>query len=426
MAFRTGTSGLGVFPDTAGAGCDVASQPTLIGRLGGTGPCAHEPPGGGMAGRGRTIVVGAAFVALVGAGLEAALADGSTTPSVYTACLGGGILYGVTTSTTPPTCKRGDVIVSWNSVGPQGPQGLQGLTGAAGPPGQQGPKGDTGATGPTGPGITVAGEPAGSSCANGGVSLSGIGVGYVCNGPQGARGANGNTILSGNGGPGTIGVDGDFYIDEVNHLLYGPKASGAWPGSGVSLIGPKGDTGAAGTNGNTILNGSGAPTSIGTNGDFYLDTSTSTLYGPKTDSGWGTGTSLIGASPAPVVTGHFTANPSPNQVSRSTLFTHNGFALTSECNNQSYFGHSGSRVIGGGGDWVYLDDTGSTDVLHYSSSTNDLQGPLHEGGAVTHSRWFAGVGSDTISADIWVDETESGTGTSTVVSCTFDYAITVY
>ena len=46
---------------------------------------------------------------------------------------------------------------------------------------------------------------------------------------------------------------------------------------------------------NTIWNGVGAPDSgVGVVGDFYIDTSTETIYGPKTSGGWGTGISLIG------------------------------------------------------------------------------------------------------------------------------------
>lgn len=44
-----------------------------------------------------------------------------------------------------------------------------------------------------------------------------------------------------------------------------------------------------------MLNGSGAPSSgTGTAGDFYLDTAASRLYGPKVGSSWGSGVSLIG------------------------------------------------------------------------------------------------------------------------------------
>lgn len=45
-----------------------------------------------------------------------------------------------------------------------------------------------------------------------------------------------------------LGVDGDFYIDTNTDTLYGPKASGAWP-AGTSLVGPAGPAGPAGTNG---------------------------------------------------------------------------------------------------------------------------------------------------------------------------------
>jgi hypothetical protein len=47
--------------------------------------------------------------------------------------------------------------------------------------------------------------------------------------------------------------------------------------------------------GKTILNGTVAPSVLtGSVGDFYLNTATSSLYGPKTALGWGTATSLKG------------------------------------------------------------------------------------------------------------------------------------
>ncbi|WP_146617779.1 hypothetical protein [Rhodoplanes serenus] len=45
-----------------------------------------------------------------------------------------------------------------------------------------------------------------------------------------------------------LGVDGDFYIDTNTDTLHGPKASGAWP-AGTSLVGPPGPQGPAGING---------------------------------------------------------------------------------------------------------------------------------------------------------------------------------
>lgn len=51
---------------------------------------------------------------------------------------------------------------------------------------------------------------------------------------------DGTIIHSGNGSPpGTlIGNIGDYYIDNTNHMLYGPY-NGSW-GTGVSLVGPAG------------------------------------------------------------------------------------------------------------------------------------------------------------------------------------------
>ena len=64
-------------------------------------------------------------------------------------------------------------------------------------------------------------------------------------GEDGADGADGKTVLSGAGAPDpTDGADGDFYIDTVTSTLYGPKAT-TWP-TGVSLIGPQGESGVAG------------------------------------------------------------------------------------------------------------------------------------------------------------------------------------
>ena len=54
-------------------------------------------------------------------------------------------------------------------------------------------------------------------------------------------------------------------------------------------------TGPAGADGRTILNGAIAPTiSVGSNGDFYINTATDEIYGPKTAGVWGSPTSLIG------------------------------------------------------------------------------------------------------------------------------------
>lgn len=59
--------------------------------------------------------------------------------------------------------------------------------------------------------------------------------------------------------------------------------------------GLQGEQGIPGIDGATLLSGSGAPTTtLGKNGDFYLDKSSIQIYGPKSSSGWGNPTSLKG------------------------------------------------------------------------------------------------------------------------------------
>jgi len=108
-------------------------------------------------------------------------------------------------------------------------------------------------------------------------------------GPPGPAGVDGQTVLNGSGAPGGgTGQDGDFYIDTDVYDIYGPKAAGVW-GGGTSLVGP------AGADGQTVLNGSGAPGGgTGQDGDFYIDTDVYDIYGPKAAGVWGAGTSLVG------------------------------------------------------------------------------------------------------------------------------------
>jgi hypothetical protein len=57
-----------------------------------------------------------------------------------------------------------------------------------------------------------------------------------------------------------------------------------------------GTSGPQGPRGTGLLNGVGVPPeSLGINGDFYLNTSNMNLYGPKTNSGWGSPTDLVGS-----------------------------------------------------------------------------------------------------------------------------------
>lgn len=152
-------------------------------------------------------------------------------------------------------------------------------------------------------------------------------------GPTGPAGADGATIIYGAVDPTTEGVDGDGYINTVTSTFFGPRAGGVWP-AGVSLVGPQGDTGPTGATGaqgpqgdagpqgatgpagpqgdpgdpgldaNTIFYGTGDPTSgQGADGDFYINTTSHFLFGPKAAGAWPAGTSLIGPTGATGPTG---------------------------------------------------------------------------------------------------------------------------
>ncbi len=136
-------------------------------------------------------------------------------------------------------------------------------------------------------------------------------------GATGSAGADGNSVLSGTSNPtSNVGSQGDFYFNTANSTMWGPKGATSWPAAGVSLIGAtgaKGDTGAAGAAGaagvagatgatgpagKSTLNGTSGPTSADGNvGDFFINTSTNKIYGPKTAGGWpSTGISMVGTA----------------------------------------------------------------------------------------------------------------------------------
>jgi hypothetical protein len=141
----------------------------------------------------KYLTVCSAIAVLCGATLGGLTLGGVTFASpatnTYSACLVAGILIDVHVNATP-TCGHHETLITWN---------------------EQGPKGTTGA--------------------------------------KGTPGAPGTGILNGTTAPTTQGVTGDFYLDTATEVLYGPKAGGTWPGTGTSLVGPKGTKGTKGTSG---------------------------------------------------------------------------------------------------------------------------------------------------------------------------------
>jgi hypothetical protein len=121
----------------------------------------------------------------------------------------------------------------------------------------KGPQGNAGATGPTGlTGATGSQGPAGATGLQGPAGAQGIA------GTNGINGTNGTAVLNGNTNPAAgTGVNGDFYINTATNTIYGPKANGAWP-AGVSLVGPAGVAGPQGPAGATGPAGPTGPTGL--------------------------------------------------------------------------------------------------------------------------------------------------------------------
>lgn len=202
------------------------------------------------------------------------------------------------------------------AIGCPGPQGPQGAPGVTGPPG---------ATGPTG--------------------------------AQGQAGPQGSGVLSGNATPtSNIGSNGDFYLDTSNEGLYGPKAGGAWPASGTTLVGP------AGTNGTSIVTSSGAPTGSCRTGDSDVDLASGEVYSCTSGTWADTGSSIKGpagpAGPADLVN---TGDLVVGLNTTTTLVDENGMTLYAVCTGIS--GSSSTMTI-----YLRADAAGSDLVVAYSSA----------------------------------------------------------
>ncbi len=111
----------------------------------------------------------------------------------------------------------------------------------------------------------------------------------MATGPAGPRG---NSILSGAANPlVTDGLNGDFWLNTTSNILFGPKAAGTWPGSGTSL---------SPAVPNTILTGTVNPSnSLGKNGDYYINITSWNIFGPKAAGVWPAGESIVGADGTP-------------------------------------------------------------------------------------------------------------------------------
>jgi hypothetical protein len=107
-------------------------------------------------------------------------------------------------------------------------------------------------------------------------------------GPTGPPGYSPQFIVQAGAPTVGLGQNGDMFIDSSTGNVWGPKANNAWPSvPACNIKGPTGATGAAGYSPQYIV-AAGAPApATGQNGDMYIDSSTSNVFGPKTGGAWG-------------------------------------------------------------------------------------------------------------------------------------------
>lgn len=99
------------------------------------------------------------------------------------------------------------------------------------------------------------------------------------------------------------GKNGDTYVDTLSGVFF-QKRENTWSQVFSMQTGPqgpkgdKGETGTPGANGSTILSGSINPSNqlVGIDGDFYINTNSLTIFGPKTAGSWGSATHLASYS----------------------------------------------------------------------------------------------------------------------------------
>lgn len=113
-------------------------------------------------------------------------------------------------------------------------------------------------------------------------------------GPIGPAGEDGSVMWAGPSAPTeSIGSEGDYYLNSITGEFYGPKDADGWGNPIIVLMGEDGEDGA---DGSQIFSSTLPPAeTLGKVGDYYLDRTNYELYGPKTESGWGSPINLKGA-----------------------------------------------------------------------------------------------------------------------------------
>lgn len=170
--------------------------------------------------------------------------------------------------------------------------------------------------------------------------------------------------------------------------------------------GPKGEQGiqgipgVAGKDGGMFYSGNGAPTStLGKNGDMYLDRTTATLYGPKSDSGWGTPLNLKGATGAKGDRGSTGAKGDKGETGATGAKGDRGATGAK--------GADGSKILRGATNPAA--NVGTTGDYYLNTTTGDLFGPK------TATSWGTPInlkGTANVISSTWVQITKWDSGSN--------------
>lgn len=161
-----------------------------------------------------------------------------------------------------------------------------------------------------------------------------------------------------------------------SELPMGPQGPTGPPGP-PGPQGNPGTNGTNGTNGNTVLSGLIPPTTEGVNGDYYIDTTTDTIYGPKTLGVWGSGTSLVGPPGTPGTPGTPGSNGSPGVPGSNGSNGNNAYSLTGDLFAQPAINSSIIQIEVTDYSWMSFNQvvfvgnpTGTSDIGGYYLLTN--------------------------------------------------------
>ena len=186
-----------------------------------------------------------------------------------------------------------------------------------------------------------------------------------------------NTLLSGKGAPkSTIGIDGDFYIDTNKMSIYGPKTKGKWPAP-VSMKGSAGTDGTNGTNGTNGLTGATGAKGTSTTGSDGAPGLAGPSGAPGATGPAGSGSpgatgaaGVAGSNGASGSNGTNGTNGTPGPIGETGPKGENGSIGLTGPAGSSAVVTFNLTTLGGAADWG-LSSTTATDVI--SSPFGNLQ-----------------------------------------------------